>query len=139
MATKTISLTRQAQQRAHAGAMPGWRVVVTASAAAGLANEVFLHQRLPVDPQAPSGPQADELAGVCTPADLAELPVNNPSPGASPSLFRRSSLDVVLRSQKEADDLWSRLKKDVTALLVALDKMDTLGAAETANLTSAGS
>ncbi|TMJ00790.1 MAG: hypothetical protein E6G97_17815 [Alphaproteobacteria bacterium] len=135
---RSVTLTRQAQQRGTVSGLTAYRTVVTASGAtggSGAENELFVHERLPRDPSAPLGQTEDRFLSIATPLDLAELPVNEPNANASPTYFRKATVELWTISQDEADKIWSSIQKDVKALFLALKIADSLTDEEEAEIT----
>lgn len=117
-------LRRFAQRPYRTTEAQGFRMAIAAYGASRMSDRVFRYIRRPYNPI--TGVTADELDGVCSPADLEEFPEDAPNPADNPAWFRRASVDLVVRSQAEAEELWSGVVKELTALVAALDFMDVV-------------
>lgn len=123
---RSITLRRRAQTRFVANAVDGFRFTVEAHSARNMPAEVFLYLRRSADPT--TGAAADEFSNVCSAPDLAEYPTGGPT--GTPPFFRAATVDLVFRSQAEAEEAWEVLQREVRVLVDTLDKGDALGAAE---------
>lgn len=101
----------------------GYRVTVTATAADEMSADVF---RYLYQPPAGGNEPAVRYDGVCSPADMAEMPAGDPLPNAFPAWCRRNSVDLVLRSSSEADDMIATIKEELQTLVDSLNRMDQL-------------
>jgi hypothetical protein len=117
-----IYLQHTGQTRYVAGAVQGYRLTVTAVRGSEMPNEIFRYIMRPTDPT--TGATAGFLDGICSPADLEDLPINAPRPQDSPQFFRLATVDVVLRSQTEANEFWQDILDDVDMLINTLNLMD---------------
>lgn len=124
--SRGIRLRRFAQTRYTAGQDDAFRLVVSAYGAYLMPNEIFRFLRKTQD--FTTNEPADEFDGVCSPADLEELTANAPEDGAQPPFFRKATVDLVFRSQREANAAWSALQQEVGVLVTTLNRMDTLEA-----------
>lgn len=131
----SIDLVRATQQTGTSYGLLGFRMVVTATNGENIDNEIFRYIRLPVDPANSGAGVRDEFEGLCTPEELASLPLNNPDPEADPPKMRLDVLDVICRSEAEAMEMWIALQADVRELLNALKAMSILGPAETVSVS----
>lgn len=134
--SRSITLTRAAQTSGTVYDLVGFRFTVTASAGTGINSAVFRYLRRPIDPANYDAGQVDEFNGLCTPEEMASLPLNNPVSGSDPAWCRKTSLDLVFATQAEAEETWLRLKQDALELLRALDRMDVLSQQEVAVLST---
>lgn len=134
--SRSITLSRQAQQPATGYGREGYRWAVSVTTSSGVAREIFRFLRRPLDPSKPTDTQVDVFSGVCRPEEMASLPVGAPHEGDDPAWLRSSSVDLVFASEELADLAWSRLQVDVRSLLLALNKMDTLTPATTTTITA---
>lgn len=135
---RSVTLTRQAQQRGTVFGLTAYRMLVTASGAtggAGAENELFVHERLPRDPSQPTGQTEDRFVRITTPLDLAELPVNQPEVDDAPAYFRKAAVELWTVSQGEADKTWAVIQQDVKALFLALKIADSLTDEEEVEIT----
>jgi hypothetical protein len=81
-------------------------------------SELFVIIRSPRDPSQPSGATRENLSHIATPAELLNLPINNPLPGNF--YFRTTTLSQVFHTRAEADDAWLAIQADVRSLVHAM-------------------
>lgn len=124
-----IYLQREVQERFQVNVIDGFRWKVTAVGAAGMTDHIFRYIRRPLDVAA--GTTVDEFDGVCSPPDLEEFGENNPVPDVEPKFLRLNYVDLVFRSQHEADEAWTALVEDVTSLVETLKVMERTVPAQT--------
>ncbi len=117
-----VQLLRAAQTRYVANAVDGFRFTVTAHDAFDMPNEIFLYLRRSLNPA--TGEQADEFSNVCSAPDLEEYPIGEPT--STPAFFRSAEIDLVFRSQSEAEDAWTVLQREVAVLVNTLNINDAL-------------
>ena len=110
----------------------GIRVRVWVSAACEMESAIFAYRMLTVAPA--TGAATAHFSHICSSVDLAEYPVDEPVAPSRPEWFRTSSVDVLLRSQEEADNFITTVREDVAKLKLTLDTIDTLEEATTATL-----
>lgn len=123
--SRRIKLTRLEQERAYVPNIGnGFRLVVQASDGYLMPDEVFLFQRVLLDPN--TNTYDDEMVAVCSPIDLSTYPTTRPAEGQTPAFFRKAVADLTLPSQTMAASLWAELHAEVTRLVSALNVMDTL-------------
>ncbi len=106
------------------GRHDGIRVRIEATAACEMTNCIFAYRMLPVDPN--SGEDAGFFSHICSPADLEEYPANAPIPCHRPEWFRKTFVDVLVRSVAEAEEFIAAVIDDVRRLKRTLDIMDTV-------------
>jgi len=128
MASRQITLTREAQQPiVNKGVVMGYHFKVTA-VAIDMPSEVFMMNRRPLDPDNAHGDSVDDFAGICTPEDLQNLPIN--APILPNTLFRSAVINVKYDTQEQGDDAWNEIQLGVNNLRVALNIMDNLNVTE---------
>lgn len=110
----------------------GIRVRIWVSDAQEMESAVFAYRMLTVAPA--TGEAAGHFSHICSSVDLAEYPEGEPVAPSRPEWFRLDSVDVLLRSQEEADNFITTVREDVAKLKVTLDTMDTLEETTTATL-----
>ena len=124
--TRQITLTRDAQQIVNPGDSQSYRYVVTASDGVDMPNEIFRMVTRPLDPTI--GTLTTTFDGICTPADLQFLPVNEP---VDPDIhFRVSSIDMTFASPTDGEDQWVSIKSEVTDLVSSMNANDNLSVQE---------
>jgi hypothetical protein len=104
----------------------GIRLTLTVTAAVDMPTEVFAYLTKPPVPG--SEDMVAEFSHVCSPVDLAEFPIAEPTPEAIPPWFRTDSVDLVFRSRAEALEAYNDISTEVSVLRDALDRMDVLSA-----------
>lgn len=117
-----VHLLREVQERFQTNVVDGFRWRVTAVGGTGMPNHIFRYLRRPLDVAA--GTTVDEFDGVCSPPDLEEFGENNPIPDREPKFLRLDYIDLVFRSQSEAEEAWTAVAEDVAALVETLRIME---------------
>lgn len=120
----SIKLTMSAPDVALFQGRSAFRLVVTASEAVGLPNEIFLHQRTLVNVD--TGQQQDEFVAIASAFDLSSYPANEPSVSQSPAYFRKAQLDILLPSVTVFEAVRDEISQQVQVLLNVLGKLDGL-------------
>lgn len=91
----------------------------------GLADgRVFAYLMKPVNPATLD--RAGMFDHVCSPVDLDEYPADEPVPDSRPAWFRLNYVDVLVRSQYEADEFVEILRQDVQSIISTLKISQTL-------------
>ena len=101
-----------------------FRLVVVASDAVNMPNEIFGHQRKLVDPD--TNELQDEFCFVCSPYDLSAYPANAPDPLQSPQFYRLDTLDILLPSVTTYDEVWTSIQNQVAVLISTMKSLDRL-------------
>jgi hypothetical protein len=122
-----IKLTFQSPEVAKFLGRNTLRLRVTASDGEEMPDEVFLHQRTLVD--ADTDEWQDEFVAICSPYDLSDYPVDEPTTGQFPTYFRKATADIYL----PGISVFSEVKEDIEAqirflvqLLNKLEELDTV-------------
>jgi len=123
--SRTLVLTREAQNPDTDWSQLGYRIRITAGSAVNVNASVFRYSRRKDDPLDADSADVDVYSGVCTAEEMSTLPVNNPDPDVS-VFFRKDTADRVLTSQADADAFWALVQERVLLLLQTLDYMDVL-------------
>lgn len=126
MATHSIKLTRSAQEPHNVGSLQGYHFTVTASDGVNMPNEIFRMYERPLDPLAQT--VTDTFAGVCSVAELQQLPVNAPIP--PDDRFRVLFIDVFYRTVEHGDKVWAAIQADTDDLVKSLTAADRLNVEE---------
>jgi len=113
-----IALKRQQQAYVPVGAAVGVRLTIQAYSAVNMTNHVFVHRRVGTK---------DEFVHVATPYAISVYPVDTPG---QDGYFRKTSLDVVFKTETEALEAWKAIQEEVKALIAALDAADALSQIE---------
>lgn len=124
-----VHLQREVQERFQTNVVDGFRWKVTAVGATGMTDHIFRYIRRPLDVAA--GTVVDEFDGVCSPPDLEEFGENNPIPDREPKFLRLNYIDLVFRSQHEAEEAWTAVVEDVSSLVATLKIMEQTIPAQT--------
>lgn len=122
-AGRGIYLRRLVQERFQTNVIDGFRFRVEAHDPSLMPKAIFRYLRRQADSE---GGEADEFDGVCSPPDLEEFGEGEPVAGAAPPYLRLDYVDVVFRSQSQAEDAWKVIVEEVTSLVDTLNAMDTV-------------
>lgn len=110
----------------------GIRIRFEVLSAAEMAERIFAYRMLPLNPT--TGEKVGHFSHVCSPADVAEFPEDEPLDGHRPEWFRLNFVDVLVRSLDEAADFITKVRADVRRLKHTYDVADTLQPANEENL-----
>lgn len=124
--TYRVKLTPSAPETVRFLGRNTLRMRIVASDAENMPNEIFLHQRIPVDLSA--GETQDEFLAICSPFDLSAYPVGDPADGQSPAFFRKAEIDVLLPGIDTSNAFLAEVVAQVshlTELLQGLDRLET--------------
>lgn len=124
--TRGVTLRKASVSRYTTSKVDGFRFRVEAVDPVDMPADIFLYLRRPLDPA--TGADADEFSNVCSPADLEEYPVGSPT--GTPPFFRAAEVDLVFRSQSQAEEAWESIRAEVAVLVDTLNLMDGLENAE---------
>ena len=120
---RSITIVKAASRYIY-NRIDGIRVRIQAVEAAGMTTKVFAYL------MAPTNPSTQERKGffdhVCSPVDLEEYPADAPVENSVPAWFRMNYVDILVRSQKEADDFIESVLNDVAALKLTLNLQDSV-------------
>lgn len=89
---------------------------------------VFVYRRHPPDPA--TGQSQDEWVAVASVVDLSEYPAGEPDPAGATPFFRRTWVEVDVRSESDYKAIWDTVKAEIDNLLHALDRFEDLEEAE---------
>jgi len=126
---RRIELVPSFQKRYIVNNTDGFRLQLTAQNGCSIDNEIFRYYRYPTA-QIYGGYTLDEFTGVCSWPDMLEVPKNQPLTSASPAVFRKSTIDIVVRTEQLAYDAWSLIKKEVDRLIQTMNEGDVMVASE---------
>lgn len=129
---RSITLTRSAQLPTVVNGLSGFHVIITASAAVNMPNEVFVKRERPLDPIAQT--VTSDFFNVATPTDIQNLPINAPIP--PDVLFRVLQIDVFYVNETEGDNAWTNIQAGVQLLIDSLDAADLLNQVDVVVITS---
>lgn len=102
----------------------GIRIRFDAVEAVGISPKIFAYRMLPLNPETLE--RVGTFSHVCSPVDLEEYPEDAAVEGSVPPWYRLSYVDILVRSQAEADDFIATVLEDVDSLIATLNTMDTL-------------
>lgn len=105
------------------------RIEVTAVEGPDLDEYLFIYRRVAPSPY--TGVSNDTFEAVCGPPQLAAIPAVTPDPDVEWPYYRLNYIELDLASAAQADAIWVELQNEVNALVVALNKLDTLNLVET--------
>ena len=120
---RSITLVKAASRYIY-NRVDGIRVRIQAVEATDMPTKVFAYLMAPTNPttQARKG----VFDHVCSPVDLEEYPEDAPVENSVPAWFRLNYVDILVRSQKEADDFIEAVFNDVAALKLTLNLQDSV-------------
>lgn len=122
-AARSICL-KWAASPSRVNVIDGVRLRIEAVDAVGMPTKVFAYQSLPMRPATNESVAAFDH--VCSPPDLADYPEDAPLPGSRPDWLRTNFVDLLLRSNHEAQAVLQQVIADVAALKFSLDATDKL-------------
>lgn len=93
-----------------------------------MSEAVFRYRALPVIPG--QAARTGAFDGVCSPADLAEFPEEEPFANADPPWFRLNYVDLVFRSHGQALEARDAILGELRQLVYTLDEMDDMEVAQ---------
>jgi hypothetical protein len=110
-----ITLTPSFQAAYVIGQNTGFRIRVEASDACNISSYIFRYYQK--EANAVTGDADQVFSGVCSWAELEDLPIGEPESGASPGSFRLDYFDIVVDSETLATDLWEAVQASVQTLV----------------------
>lgn len=116
-AVRQISLTSTPQRTEDRG----YRVAI-AAVGVGMASEVFVMKRRPINPTRPGGSVVDTFNRIAATDELTDLPVGAPLSGAFD--FRTAAFAQVFPTRDLAEALLAELATEINALIQALNAED---------------
>lgn len=120
---RRIKLVPYYQKLYVANRITSYRLKLVAEAACRMSTAIFRYYRHPLNAQ---GEIVDEFTGVCSGADMEQLPVDEPNENDVPLVFRSDTCDLVFESQQRAEEALTLILGEITSLKETLDAMDTL-------------
>ena len=96
-----------------------WRVQAWASAATDMTEKIFVHQAIPDTPGQALG--RTMFTNVAQPGDLEEFPEDAAAAGSS--FFRKSSLDLEIKSPELMSSTVKALESDIRGLILAMNEV----------------
>lgn len=119
--TYRIKLTTSTPEVTKFKGRDTFRVIVVASDAEEMPNEIFVHQRTLVDPY--TNDTQDEFCFIASPYDLSIYPANEPSPTQSPAYFRKDTIDILVPGILIAEEVIAAVEEQVCHLITVLTKL----------------
>lgn len=101
-----------------------YRLRLEVEEALGVDENVFLYLALPL--ASDEDEQRAEFQGVCSPYDMIDVPVGEPTEDADPQWVRHNVVDLMFRSLTEFNAGLSLLIEQLETLLGTLDSLDLL-------------
>jgi hypothetical protein len=124
-----IKLRRYEISQANHYHLHGFRLKVDVEAVSGgMLPEIFVFNRCPPDPN--TGDSTDRFLTVASFVDMSDWPVGNPDPDKGLPFFRKSAVELDLRSMSDYNAVWELLVSEANNLCYALDRADILVPAE---------
>jgi hypothetical protein len=117
-------LRRFVQTQYRNNKISGFRFRVVAYGNNDMTNFIFRYGREALN--AREGTYRLAFDGICSPVDLEEFPETEPIVGVFPEFCRLDYVDLVFRSQAEAEDAWNVMVTEVGNLVYTLDVMDKI-------------
>jgi len=96
------------------GTTQAFRMVATVTAADGIDLNLFVYQRLTLEPVTQT--TGDVFIKVASPSDIEEYPVGNPNPNASVPYYRLSQVDLIFRNVDLMTETWDAIVEDLQGL-----------------------
>jgi hypothetical protein len=85
-------------------------------------NEIFRYVRINPNSSYPDG--LDKYLGICNPAELQTLPIDDPDETLTTLWFRKDSIDLTLDSEEQATSAVESVVNGVRQLKIAMDYTD---------------
>jgi hypothetical protein len=117
-----VFLRRFVQTQYRNNKISGFRFKVVAYGGNDMTNFIFRYGREALN--AREGTYRLAFDGICSPVDLEEFPETEPTVGVFPEFCRLDYIDLVFRSQTEAEETWQIILTEVGNLVYTLDVMD---------------
>jgi hypothetical protein len=89
---------------------------------------LFLFQRTPAT--ATDVVPRDYFAAIVSPSQLATVPVGAPNEDIAWPYFRSNEVELDCVSSQQADDFYGVVMEEITTLILALNRLDTLASVE---------
>lgn len=121
---RRLKLTLKTQTLYDANLTQSYKLIIDASDGNLMPNEIFL--LLHVDP-VPGYPSGSELfKGICNPAQLSVLPIDEPQADSQINYYRSAHVELTFVNESDASEAWGDILEAVTTLKTALDYADGL-------------
>lgn len=124
-----IFVRRYAQTKYNNEAIEGFRFKAVAYGGNDMPNKIFRYGREALN--AREGSYRLAFDGVCSPSDLEEFPEDAPLVNSYPEFCRLDYIDLVFRTQEEAEETWTVLVSEISNLVNTLNAMDGITAETT--------
>ncbi len=121
---RRLKLTVSTQTLYDPNLTQSYKLTVIASDGNLMPDEIFLFLYVDPVPGYPDG--RNDFKGVCSPAQLATLPVDEPAEDSVDNYYRTASLSLTYNTDAEATEAWAAILDAVTTLKSALDFSDGL-------------
>jgi hypothetical protein len=131
MTTRRIKLT--CERTKHPGYnIDGIRMKITASTGTNIDEKLFRYRDVPLDVSAAT--LVGNFDGICSPDDLDNIPEDVAT--GDPAWFRLDYVDLYLRADATADEIWEAIQEDVGVLRKALLREETYTASLVIDVSS---
>lgn len=130
MVARAVQLTRYSSEtivQSNYGAYR-MRIVVSAVQGADLDKDLFIFKRMPPSPY--NDTDVDVFEAVVGPPQLADVPRGEPVADQAWPYFRTSEFTLDVASATQADEIWLEVQREISVLVSALNKLDTLNLTE---------
>jgi hypothetical protein len=119
---RRIKLTITTQLEITSRSTQSYRLTAITSDGNLIPNEVFRFVRIPEGVGYPVA--VDKYIGICTPAELTSLPIDDPDLDSDLYWFRKSSIDITLDTSDQAQTAVELIVASLLDLKKALDYTD---------------
>jgi hypothetical protein len=133
MTTRRIKLTCE-RTNLPGYNVDGFRIRITASDGVNIDDKLFRYRDVPLDPSTDPVTLVGNFDGICSPDDLDNLPEDAAT--GTPPWFRLDYVDLYLRAEATADDIWTAVQEDVGLLRKSLIREETYNAALAIDISS---
>lgn len=124
---RRIQLIRTPQEVFNPYTSLAFRFTVLATNGYLIDNNIFKMVNRPLDPASVDlTVTVPKFIGVCTPGDMANLPINNPPLDDPTAPYRLGLIDVTFVNEVSADNAWAEIQEEATNLVNALNAQDDL-------------
>lgn len=121
---RRIKLTPSFQRDHVPNVHDAFRIVVVASDAHLMPDEIFAFRQIPLQPG--TAETSEVFDHVCSPVDLEEYPIGAPLTNAVPPWFRTDTVDLVYRTREQAMEALQLIVQDVISLINGMNTADVL-------------
>ena len=113
-----ITVVRAAQQPVTNGAITTYSFQLTAEDPVNMPAEIFRIRQSPLDNTVSPPTQNNYFDGVCTPYDLANLPINEPTPPND--TYRLAQVTITYTNEYDGEQGWINIQANIQLLINSL-------------------